>query len=159
MEGPKPKALPPLSDGTEKKPAGARGLGIGGRKAGADDETNVSGPSDTLSPPNRGRGSSADAATAALTGAGSASSAKDLLARASQEGRARASAMPEEEKERFDYVGAFRDIFREYGYHVVGTLALCLVLYFSMDYMMSDSPDLPPPRQRVRDADHQETAR
>jgi hypothetical protein len=49
----------------------------------------------------------------------------------------------EEPKERFDYAGAFRDIFKEYGYHIIGVVALCAVLFFGMNYMMSEAPDIP----------------
>lgn len=145
MEGPKPKALPPVpEEGTAKKGPAPRGGG--GRKLSmADDETNVSGPSETLPPPNRGRGSTAESAMAALTGGGgTATSAKDLLAKASQEGRARASQMPDEKRERFDYAGAIKTIGKEFGPHVVGTIALCLVLYFGMNYMLGSNVELPP---------------
>ena len=81
----------------------------------------------------------------ALTGgSGTASSAKDLLARASQEGRNRASQMPEEARERIDIAGAVKTIVQQYGLQIIGTIALCAVLYFGMDYMMGTNIDLPP---------------
>jgi hypothetical protein len=145
MEGPKPKALPPVGEQAPGKKAPGSRPGSGRRLSMSDDETNVPGPSETLPPPNKARGSAADSALSALTGgAGTASSAKDLLARASQEGRARASQMPDEKRERFDFAGAITTIAREYGLHVVGTVALCAVLYFGMNYMLEDSADLPP---------------
>jgi hypothetical protein len=146
MEGPKPKAPPPVPDeaGPKKGPAGRPGSGR--RLSMSDDETNVPGPSETLPPPNRGRGSAAESAIAALGGgaAGTASSAKDLLARASQEGRTRASQMPDEQRERIDFKGAFKAIYQQYGLQTIGTVVLCVVLYTGMNYMMADSPDLPP---------------
>jgi phage FluMu protein Com len=145
MEGPKPKALPPVpEEGAAKKGPAAR-PGSGRRLSMSDDETNVPGPSETLPPPNRGRVSAAESAMAALTGGGgTASSAKDLLARASQEGRNRASQMPEEARERIDIAAAVKTIFQQYGLQVIGTIVLCVVLYAGMNYMMGDGVDLPP---------------
>jgi len=145
MEGPKPKTLPPIpAEGPAKKGPPGR-PGSGRRLSMSDDETNVSGPSETLPPPNRGRTSAADSAMAALAGgSGTASSAKDLLARASNEGRSRASQMPDQPRERFDYAGALKTIGKEYGFHVLGTIVLCVVLYTGMSYMMGEGSDLPP---------------
>lgn len=144
MEGPKPKAMPPAAEETPGKKGPAARPGSGRRLSMSDDETNVPGPSETLPPPNKSRGSAAESAVAALGGSGTASSAKDLLARATQEGRARAAQMPEEAREGIDFKGAFKAIFQQYGLQTVGTVVLCAVLYFSMSYMMSDSADLPP---------------
>ncbi|HVJ87640.1 MAG TPA: hypothetical protein VM452_18410, partial [Caulifigura sp.] len=143
LEGPKPKALPPIKEEAAKK-GGPPPRGGSGRKLSmSDDETNVSGPSETLPPPNR-RASAAESAMAALTGGGTSSSAKDLLAKATQEGRARAASMPEDVKERFDYAGAIKTIGKEYGLHVLGTFALCGVLYFGMNYMLGSNTETPP---------------
>jgi len=145
MEGPKPKTLPPVPDpGAAKKGAPPR-PSAGRRLSMSDDETNVSGPSETLPPPNKGRLSPAESAAAALAGgAGTASSAKDLLAKASQEGRNRASQMPKEPRERFDYAGALKQIVKQFGPHIAGTVVLCAVLYFGMNYMLGSNVKLPP---------------
>ncbi|QDT54565.1 hypothetical protein Pan44_25980 [Caulifigura coniformis] len=145
MEGPKPKALPPIPDDSAAKKGAAPRPGAGRRLSMSDDETNVSGPSETLPPPNKGRLSTAESAMAALSGAsGTASSAKDLLAKASQEGRSRAAQMPKEERERFDYAGAFKSIGKQFGPHIAGTVILCAVLYFGMNYMLGSNVQLPP---------------
>ncbi len=146
MEGPKPKAPPPVPEETPGRKGAAPPRGSGRKLSMSDDETNVSGPSETLPPPNRGRGGAAESAMAALTGGGggTASSAKDLLARASQEGRNRASQMPDEDRERFDYVGAIKTIGRQFGPHIAGTIALCALLFFGMDYMLGSNVKLPP---------------
>jgi hypothetical protein len=83
------------------------------------------------------------------SGAATAASAKDLLAKSAQDSRTRAGQMPDEAKEaRTDYFALAREIVRAFGVYILGTLFLCAGLYW-MVYRMVNQPIQTPPLASV----------
>jgi hypothetical protein len=149
MDGPKPKPVPAAAPPTAgrgrpapaKSPAGER-LELSDDD---DDDTQPGGRAETVTPPPRStQRSAAELAGAMLSGAATASSAKDLLARSMQDSRARASKMPSETKEpRTDYVALLKEVFKSFGPQIAGVVVACVVLYMSMNYMLGDGVEVP----------------
>jgi hypothetical protein len=143
--GPKPKPAPqpprPEPPAPGRRPPGGKRLEL------SDDETEVPGPQETLTPAPRppARTTAAEMANAMLTsGAATSASAKDLLAKSAQDSRSRASQMPDEGKRaRTDYFALGREMFRAFGVYIIGTVFLCAALYWMMSRMFADEIPLP----------------
>jgi hypothetical protein len=144
--GPKPKPAPqvprPDPPAPGRKPPGGKRLEL------SEEETEVPGPQETLAPAPRaaGRTSAAEMANAMLTsGAATAASAKDLLAKSAQDSRTRAGQMPEEARQaKTDYFALAREIVRAFGVYILGTVILCGGLYWMMYRMMNSPIPVPP---------------
>jgi hypothetical protein len=146
---PKPKA--PLAQPPRPEPPGGRKFGDrlppGGKRLElSDDDDSASFQDETTPPPKSGPRSAAETANAMLSGGASstAASAKDFLARSAAESRHRASQMPSEDRgPRIDYVGALKEVLRPAAPYIVGTLVLCVGLYWMMSRMMGGGIPLP----------------
>jgi hypothetical protein len=79
------------------------------------------------------------------SGAATAASAKDLLAKSAQDSRTRAGQMPEEARQaKTDYFALAREIIRAFGVYILGTVILCGGLYWMMYRMMNSPIPVPP---------------
>ena len=145
--GPKAKpSPPPPRPEPPGPPRGPAGKAPGRRLELSEDETGVpGGAQDTVVPTGRAvPRSAAESANAMLTGAATAASARDLLAKSAQESRTRAGQMPlEPTAPKADYGALFKEIIRSFGPYIAATIVLSIFLYWMVDRMLGSPLNLP----------------